>query len=58
MTDITAAIRLEQAILSEYRQALAEEWHGRRRGGFMNELRQQIRMQGFRIAAMKRIEER
>lgn len=52
---IIAAILLEQAILKEFRQALAEEWRGRRRGDFMNELRHQIRAQGFRIAALKRM---
>lgn len=52
---ITAAILLERAILMEYRKALAEEWRGRRRGPFMEELRQQIRTQGFRIAALKRM---
>lgn len=52
---ITTAILLERAILLEYRKALVEEWRGRRRGPFMEELRQQIRTQGFRIAALKRM---
>lgn len=53
--DIIAAILLERAILREYREALVAEWKGRRRGWFMDELRHQIRSQGFRIAALKRI---
>ena len=52
---VVSAILLEQAILKEYRKALVEEWKGRRRGSFMTELRGQIRTQGFRIAALKRI---
>ena len=52
---IVAAILLERAILRQYRQALVEEWKGRRRADFLIELRQQIRAQGFRIAALKRI---
>ena len=52
---IIAAILLEQAILKELKAALVEEWKGRRRGPFMTELRQQIRTQAFRIAALKRM---
>lgn len=52
---IIAAILLEQAILKELKAALVEEWRGRRRGPFMTELRQQIRTQAFRIAALKRM---
>lgn len=52
---IIAAILLEQAILRELKAALVEEWKGRRRGPFMTELRQQIRTQAFRIAALKRM---
>ena len=55
---VVSAILLEQAILKEYRKALVEEWKGRRRGPFMSELRQQIRTQGFRIAALKRMNRR
>lgn len=55
---VVAAILLEQAILKEYRKALVEEWKGRRRHPFMEELRGQIRAQGFRIAALKRINRR
>lgn len=52
---VVSAILLEQAILKEYRKALVEEWKGRRRRDFMTELRQQIRTQAFRIAALKRM---
>lgn len=52
---VVGAILLEQAILKELKKALVEEWRGRRRGPFMTELRQQIRTQAFRIAALRRM---
>lgn len=52
---VVSAILLERAILKEYRTALAEEWAGRRDNEFMLELRQRMREQGFRIAALKRV---
>jgi len=52
---ILAAVRLEQAILKEFKRALVEEWRGQRRPLFMDELRCQIRAQAFRIAALKRM---
>lgn len=52
---VVSAILLERAILKELKAALVEEWRGRRRHDFMTELRGEIRTQGFRIAALKRI---
>ncbi len=52
---LQAALELEQGILLELKAAMLERWKAGKRDEFTSELRRQIRTQGFRIAAIKRM---
>lgn len=49
-------IELERAVLKELKKALLENYKGRRDWGFHNQLKEAIRLQGIRIAALRRVQ--
>lgn len=53
---IEQQIELERAILKTLKEALLENYRGRRDPGFQSELRSAIRAQAIRIAALRRIQ--
>ncbi len=53
---IEQQLELERAVLKELKEALLENYKGRRDWGFHRELKEAIRLQGIRIVALQRVQ--